>query len=310
MGLIAYPSTRTKEAILKGLDFFIDNSRETKDGRKYVVYPGFDKGYTGTVALLTLSLIDFLRVEDDPQLIKKYKVELSKYIKFLMSIMTNKKQFYGSYRFKDGTGFGAPSPYYDGETLLALIKAAKYLEFSELKYAITESAEAMYNRNIRDALELDPDSDITKGFYQWSSMAYYELYTTRWDDTEKYAKRVIDLAYWMIDVHQTLRRRKNTAYAHEGLIVAWEIARLNKDRFAMYKIGSVIDEGLYKLTSWQVEGPLENKFLRSHSTDDPVAIGGVMNSKSDSRLRIDVAQHQMHAVILARRYIYTDKDKK
>ena len=39
-------------------------------------------------------------------------------------------------------------------------------------------------------------------------------------------------------------------------------------------------------------------------TDDPKAIGGVMNSKSYPKLRIDVTQHQMHAVILARRFIY------
>jgi len=35
-----------------------------------------------------------------------------------------------------------------------------------------------------------------------------------------------------------------------------------------------------------------------------LAIGGVQNHRRESPLRLDVTQHQMHAVILARRYVY------
>ena len=38
--------------------------------------------------------------------------------------------------------------------------------------------------------------------------------------------------------------------------------------------------------------------------DDPALIGGVLRAADRSELRIDVTQHQMHAVILARRYVY------
>ena len=152
----------------------------------------------------------------------------------------------------------------------------------------------------------NPDSDLTRGFYQWGSMAFYEIYTTDWRGVEQYANRTIDLAYWMIDVHRTLERRKNTAYAYEGLITAWELARLTNNHQARNKIGQVINKGLYKLISWQIGGPIPNKYLHKHNTSNPKAIGGVMNSKSNPKLRIDVTQHQMHALILARRFIHKE----
>jgi hypothetical protein len=86
----------------------------------------------------------------------------------------------------------------------------------------------------------------------------------------------------------------------------------------------IIDRSFYKLTSWQIGGPLveANPFLVENKTDDPVALGGIMNSakaypdkppeKGDTRheLRIDVTQHQMHAVTLALRHVYTNGEKK
>ena len=121
---------------------------------------------------------------------------------------------------------------------------------------------------------------------------------------EKYAEWVIDLAYWMIDVHRTLMRRRNTAYAYEGMICAWERARLTGNTEALQKIGDVINDGLYKLTSWQVGSPNQNAFLLRNRSNDPKAIGGVMNHRKEAPLRIDVCQHQMHAVILATRFLY------
>ena len=44
---------------------------------------------------------------------------------------------------------------------------------------VLESAAVMYGEYVRAALRIDPDSENTKGFYQWGSMAFYELYTDR-----------------------------------------------------------------------------------------------------------------------------------
>ena len=40
------------------------------------------------------------------------------------------------------------------------------------------------------------------------------------------------------------------------------------------------------------------------TADDIKAVGGVQNAAFEPALRIDVTQHQMHATLLARRYVY------
>ncbi len=79
---------------------------------------------------------------------------------------------------------------------------------------------------------------------------------------------------------------------------------IDGDEDHIEKFATVIDEGLYKLTTWQVGGPIPNSFLQNHTTSDKLAVGGIMNHKEESYLRIDVTQHQMHAVILAKKYVY------
>ena len=49
--------------------------------------------------------------------------------------------------------------------------------------------------------------------------------------------------------------------------------------------------------------PTANDYLTDHSTDDPLAVGGIMNGKNDPVLRIDVTQHQMHVVVMALEYL-------
>lgn len=298
------PSAPTAESISKGLSFFRRHSRVTEDGRRYVVYPDSSAGRTGTVALVALALIDFLRTVGDFDGRPELEAELDQYLEFLLSLKRADGHFFGGYSHTDGLPLGEPSPYFDGESLLALIKAAKYLDRPGLRPLIMESAPSMYQRWVDYALIEDPDSPLTKGFYQWGSMSYYELFTAKWPGTDVWADRVIEMAYWMIDVHRTLERRRNTAYAYEGIIPAWELARLTDNPKAQKKLGEVITTGLAKLTSWQIGGPLENPFFGTRPVNDRYAVGGVMSGADDPLLRIDVTQHQMHAVLLARRFVY------
>ncbi|NJM93802.1 MAG: hypothetical protein HC842_03295, partial [Cytophagales bacterium] len=143
-----------------------------------------------------------------------------------------------------------------------------------------------------------------KAFIQWGSMAYYELEQS--GGCEACAERLVTMAHWMIDNHYTLWRTRNTAYAYEGLLSAYQAAQEQGWEKEQHYIGSVIDKGLSKLISWQVGGPLPNGYLRAHPTDDPLAVGGVMNARNDPDLRIDVAQHQLHALLLALQYYFED----
>jgi hypothetical protein len=302
------PTPQTKEAVLKGLEFFQSHSLENETGNMYVVYPHDNRGSTGTMALLVLTLTELLQTDLPPDEREMYKNQLDQYLGFLLSLRMENGQFFSKFDIQTGKGSGDPSPYFDGESLLAMINALKYAGHAELKETILSSAEAMYQKNEEEARKADPDSSVTKGFYQWGSMAFYEIFTTGWSGVDEYASRTVDMAYWMIDTHGILQRRKNTAYAFEGLISAWELARLTENQPAMEKIGKAIDSGLYTLTTWQVGNNIENVFLRRYEIKnpqkDPLAHGGIMNERNGTTLRIDVTQHQMHAVLLARSFLY------
>lgn len=302
------PSETSRLSVEKGLAFFEQHTREVAGG-KLIAYPGERLGRTGTQALATLSLIDFIRAEPDHPQRSHYDSLLRDYVRLLLSLRTENGQFYSSYNLKTGKGLRDPSPYFDGETLLALSRAAKFLGYDSLKNTILESAENMYQVHVVAARQIDADSDQTKGFYQWGSMSFYQIYSAGWEDV--WAARTIEMAYWMIDTHRTLLRTKNTAYAYEGLASAWKLAELSGDEWAQKKIGTVIDIGLYKLISWQVGGPLEDDYLTNNPPASDIAIGGVINRgmlirPNEPLLRIDVTQHQCHAMILAKKFIYSD----
>jgi hypothetical protein len=303
----ANPTPQLRAALSKALSFFARNARVV-DGRRFVAYPGARAGSLGTVALLALAHIDDLR-SDDARTRATSKTDdrrrtLDQLLAFLVSAHRSDGRFHARYQLDTGEPYGKPSPYYDGEALLALVKAAKYLGRRDLLPLALTAAKAGHHHNVMQARAVEPDSDITKGYYQWSSMAYYELAT---DDAavgsafrEPYASWLLELADWMVDVHGTLRRTRNTAYAYEGIVPAFAIARARGDSARTRKFGCVIEAGLRRLSSWQIGSANANAFISAHPTDDPFAIGGVQNHAREPELRIDVVQHQMHALLLAR----------
>lgn len=295
------PSQRSEAAIRKGLAFF-ERLSTVRDERRFIRYPGEDEGKPGTVALLALALIDFMRPPGTTD--AALAIQLRQYLDYLISIRMPSGLFYGLYRTDDGTGFEEPSPYVDGEALLAMAKAGKHLGMEGYKNIATESAEAMHAEHVVAALRRDRDSDQTKGFYQWGSMALYEMATAGWPNAGGHSRRVIEMAHWMIDVHRVLDRARNTGYAYEGLAHAWELARIAGDQSSMSKIEQVIQRGFSRLLSWQVGNPLQNAYLSFHSPRDSRVIGGVMNGAANPVLRIDVAQHQAHATALILDFLY------
>lgn len=292
-------------AIERGLEFFDSNSRRAK-GVRCVAYPGSSAGRAGTTALMALSLVEYLRAAQDLATDKRslFEARLDEYLKMLVGSVHPSGLWYGEYDVKTCGPKGEPSPYSDGEALLALVKAAKYLERKHLLPTIMTAAAAGKKVNIDEALAREPDSDVTKGYYQWSTMAFYELATSEFPDVAVYGDTVLSLADWMIDEHRVLTRLRNTGYAYEGIIHAYALAKQRHDSVRQAKYGCVIDLGLEHIMSWQVGGPVSNRFTASASSNDPRALGGVQNAAFDPALRVDVTQHQMHATLLARRYVY------
>lgn len=259
----------------------------------------------GAIALLALSLIDYLRASDSMPAEQRaaHERRLDQYLKMLLRGMQPNGLWYSAYKQSNCAPKGAPSSYSDGEALLALVKAAKYLGKRELLPTIMSAAAAGKRVNVDEALAQEPDSDVTKGYYQWSSMAFFELATSDFPETKPYGDTVLRLADWMIDEHHVLIRTRNTGYAFEGLIHAYALAKQRGDSVRQAKYGCVIDLGLEHLMSWQVGGPNPNRYTAA-PTNDPRAIGGIQNAAFEPALRIDVTQHQMHATLLARQYVY------
>ena len=302
------PSQKKEKAVLDAMAFFRTHSQLDKEGRRYIIYPGDTQGSIGTVALAALAYIDYLRTRATPQKPSKkgpdLRQELDEYLNFIAHAQRKDHRWHARYTHEEGKPVGKSSPYFDGEALLALTKAAKYLGYNEYIPIIMKSAQAGHHLNVTEALKVDPDSKTTKGYYQWSSMAFYEMATAGWLGAKPFGQYVIDLADWMIDVHKTLSRTRNTAYAYEGIIHAYQLAMLNNNKEKADKFACVIAKGMKKLTSWQIGSPIANKYVRNNALKDNLAVGGVQNHRKESYLRVDVAQHQMHAVILARRYVY------
>jgi len=292
-------------AIERGLAYFDAHSVSVK-GVRCTVYPGSEVGSMGTVALVALSHIEYLRAarelpSEQRELLGK---RLDEYLRLLTQKMLPNGLWPSSYELTKCSAQGSPSSYFDGEALLALVKAAKYLGHTELLPTIMLAAAGGKRVNIDEARAADADSDVTKGYYQWSSMAFYELSTSDFPNTKVYGDTLLDLADWVIDTHRILTRNRNTGYAYEGIVHAYAFAKTRGDAARAAKYGCVIDLGLEHLVSWQVGSPLANRYTSAVAADDKQALGGVQNEAFDASLRIDVTQHQLHALQLARQYVY------
>ncbi|MBN9163223.1 MAG: hypothetical protein J0I07_19810 [Myxococcales bacterium] len=294
-------------ALEKGLRFFDGRAGTTKAGGRFPTYSvegrPRDSGGLGMAALVTLSVIDYVRSlpPDDRSAIDLWTSRANAYVAYLVESRDDQGLWFRKYDYDGGAASGPHSSYYDGEALLALVKAMKYLGRDDLAPIVKKAAAAGHRVNVQQALAADPDSDTTKGYYQWSSMAFYELATSKWSSDAPYGEWLLSLADWMLDVHGVLGRQRNTGYAYEGLIPAYAWAEKTGDARRSAKYACAIHQGLGNLLSWQVGHPRASAL---GPIDDPKATGGVQNHASEPDLRIDVTQHQMHATILALRHLF------
>ena len=273
-------------------------------------------------------MIDYLRTVNtlhdtdkiNTEFVSLVKTKLRQLISFFQYMQLETTQHFSKdYSFSKQQRNDNFSPYFDGETMLCLVKAARYLgdDYADLIPLIERTAPIIMKQNtvdewiqsgfhVQNGLPKNYDSPITKGFYQWSSMFATEYYHAKWTNYEMFGDYTVSLAYWIITVHDILHKSRNTGYAYEGIISAYQIAKERKHDQALKVIEDTIDRGLYALTTWQVGGPLafENDFLVDNPTTEQVAIGGILSSKRLSEIRIDTTQHQMHAVAMALETIY------
>jgi hypothetical protein len=284
----------------RALAWWRANRRSDDQGQSWLAYQTEPSGQMGTVALIGLALVD--RLSAPQGLDEARKADWTSWLDEMLTFARRARLpaggFADRYQADSGQLARSSNPYVDGELLLLLARAGRQLGRQDCLTDAVAWAPVDYERNVTVPRAKDPDPDTTKGYYQWGSMSWHQL-AMAGHDAERLGGWLVELAHWMIDVHHTLDRRRNTAYAYEGILSAMAWARQSGDTASAAKFACTAHQGMRKLFSWQIGHPLAMPQLAN--APERYA-GGVQNEKGDPVLRIDVTQHQLHAAILARRY--------
>lgn len=315
----------TRQACLLALDFFIHYTRPLPNSDiKVVTYKGTRRVKTGMVALFCLGVIDFLTGQEKymtPEQRQPYLEALYENLHFLQSQEMANGCWVKEYSNDPADPPLPPgeepetSPYYNGEAMLAYLFAARFyrdrpeLDAPEgLVERIHYAMPLLLRRYAVECLRSDEDMAETKGFFQWGLMScalYHDLFPESIPDIIENA--ALALSWWQIFNNRMDTRNGNTAYAIEGLVAAWHIVHQNGKAIEAQRIRDAIENTLAKLMTWQIGGPFEsyNPFLMKWKEKTPAAAyGGVTESATSGYIRIDNVQHQLHAMLLARQYLW------
>merc|ERR1719274_267528 len=147
-----------------------------------------------------------------------------------------------------------------------------------------------WRKNVRKGLAHGRDDKVMKGYYQWSSMAWHELLTSEHaGEFAAFRPRLVDYGLWLVQVHKVNSRPRNTGYAFEGLIPAYDMARRIGRNAAARALGCAIDEGIRKVSAMQLGHPFAAGLARKAPPSERTR-GGVQNSLTEPLLRIDTTQ--------------------
>ncbi len=312
----------TRRSLLLGLDFFLRNRKPYgKGGPLIITYKGARLVKTGTVALFCLALVDFLEGQERylPAAQRQPYIDaLATHLAFLRILELPDGSWRDSCNLQrppSEQGKAECSPYYDGEALLAYLAAQRYFAArpqlkrpAGLDERIHFALPALLKKHVVDSLHPEGDGDRVKGFFQWGLMSC-ALYCEQ--NQGPVADLAFDgglaLAWWQIYGNRLDTRNGNTGYAIEGMVAAWRLSAARQRHAEAAAFREAIDATLARLMTWQVGGPFEslNPYLSHWKSRIPDRAQGGITAAADSGLiRIDTVQHQLHAMLLARKYLY------
>ncbi len=294
----------TGKAARLGIDFFAKNVITLANGTQCARYPGNPAISTGTPALLSLALIEYIRgrgqyMEADLRL--KYQGLLDTHLNYLKSMEMPNGSWSAMYEIEHGLQSTKTSGYYDGETLLAYIKAAKYMGRSDLIPRIEMAIPMLLKKYTLDCWGPGGDANTSKAFSQWSMMAMWEYYDADWNTHDALIADAIQAyGWWAIHSNKLEARSGNTGYAIEGLIGVHNVLEAAGRKEDAAKVHAVIMRIMSRLLTLQCGSPLSkyNDALAAITKLPDGAAGGIINAEDDPRVRIDTHQHQMHAMLM------------
>ncbi len=303
----------TRRAVLLGINFFSSNIKTIPSGERVFVYPDMDYIETGAVALLSLSVIEFLRGQGkylDEKTRQTYIDLLNTHITFLRGLEMQDGSWARCTELIGGTKDTKPSPYFDGETLLAYCKAARYLNRKDLLERIDYALPKLAKKYTYGEWKTNIESDLTKGFAQWGSMAAAEYVEAGFEKNRGIAA---DMSYalskWLINVNQIEFKTGNTAYAVEGLMGSYRVAKVLGDEVAQKFFKDISLRIMSNLMTWQYKGPFMKFNSNLATLENPAkgADGGITFARNSTLVRIDVEQHQLHAMLMMLEHLFPDK---
>jgi len=307
------PTEATRRAAIRGLDFFFRRSRPLSIGTVAPTYPLEVQGQhsgavddrikSNMVAVLCMAVMDFIRGQRHDMTeagLGLFRNWLDKYIEHLRAMELGGGGW--SEFFSVGAQQPEPqsNPFVDGECLLVYCMAARYFNRKDLIPRIEDFAPRLAEKYLLTVREKDPDSDTTRGFSQWGAMAFAEYYEAGWKDADLMGDACLALAWWMLYPHDVEHRVFNMAWAVEGLLAAYRVAKARNDAAAMKRLDSAIRRILKRVLTYQVGGPFKdyNPYLRN-LPPNPSTYGGVLLMPDHTVVRIDSVQHQLHACLMA-----------
>ncbi|MDA4104235.1 hypothetical protein MMON44395_22000 [Mycolicibacterium monacense DSM 44395] len=252
------------------------------EGRQWLGQGGARSGRLGSVALVGLALLECLSGPTgsaDPTVARE---ALGALCAFVEDARLPGGGFRGAFDPESGVHSGSADPYSSGEALLLLARTGLELGVPDRVTRVLGWAEEDYDMFVAKPLAAEPDPALTKGYFQWSAMSWFALADAGFAP-EVWGRRLVEQALWMVDVHRTLTRTRNTGYAYEGIVPAWEWARRTGDDDTARRLACVIHQGLRKLCSWQLGHPLAPATLRAAPERFH---GALQNHRSEPALRI------------------------
>lgn len=302
----------TRRAVVLGMDFFLNCRQTLPDGNFIIVYPNETVLNTGTVAIFCLALTEFLYSQDkylqDEQRVPLRKA-LDSHLDFLKSMELTDGGWGNDYDVANNLRSPEASPYYDGETLLAYCKAARYMGRTDLLPRIQESLPKLLSKYTVDNWDKEQDLAATKAFAHWGCLAMAEYAEAGWGDLALPLAAAKALTNYNIYENKLLEKTGNTGYAVEGLIGAWRVAMQAGDQEYADSLRQTAMQVLGKLSMMQVGNPhaKRNTVLSSFQNIPEKAVGGVTQGFESDLIRIDLVQHQTHATLMALKYFFPEE---